>query len=313
MTARPKRRKAGAAAGLAAVVVLIILFANLCDRHVFPSFLQKPVDAFNSATGGLVYSQGSGQTLKNLSVHFIDVGQGDSIFIYCDGEEMLIDGGPVDSDGKSQRYLSSLGVKTLKYMIATHPDEDHIGGLPEVVDSFGVSKLLLSGATANTRAFETFLKSVKTRKVGAVKVAPGQQYTLGGGSFTVLAPNRTYEDTNDMSVVIRFCYKNRSFLFTGDASKASEADMLKNGLTLRSDVLKAGHHGSGSATSDAFLKAVAPKVAVISVGKNNVYGLPAQKTIDKLQKAGVKILRTDDSGTIVMESDGTSLTYRTER
>ena len=310
MARRKRIRPSAAAAGLAAV--LFIVLANLVSRGLLPGFLQRPADRLNQATGGIVYSQ-AGSALCNLSIHYIDVGQGDSILVWCDGSAMVIDGGPNSSRGRTVDYLRSLGISRLNYVVSTHPDEDHIAGLTDVVKNFPVDKLLMTNATANTQTFANFIQAVKTKGIKATTAVPGGTYPLGGASFTVLAPNAGYSDTNDMSVVLRLTYKNRSFLFTGDAAAASEADMLKKGYDLRADVLKVGHHGSKTATSDAFLRAVNPKLAVISVGKGNNYGLPDPSTLDKLKAAGVQILRTDESGTVIVESDGDRITYRTEK
>ena len=310
MARRKRIRPAAAAAGLAAL--LFIILANLVSRGLLPGFLQRPADRLNQAAGGIAYSQ-AGSALTDLSIHYIDVGQGDSILVWCEGSSMVIDGGPNSARGVTVDYLKSLGISRLNYVVSTHPDEDHVAGLTDVVGDFPVDKLLMTSATANTETFSKFIQAVKAKGLKATKAVPGDTYPLGGASFTILAPNGIYSDTNDMSVVLRLTYKNRSFLFTGDASAASEADMLKKGFDLRADVLKVGHHGSKTATSDAFLQAVSPKLAVISVGKGNTYGLPDQSTLDKLKAAGVQILRTDEDGTIVVQSDGDRITYRTEK
>ena len=311
--ARKKRRVGPTHIAAAGIAVLIIVFANLADKGLLPGIFQKPVDEANKATGGLIYTQDSAPQLKNLSVHFIDVGQGDSEFIWCNGKTLLIDGGPGSADGKTAAYLKSYGITSLDYVVATHPHEDHIGGLTDVVNGFKIGGVIMTDATTNTDAFANFIAAVKAKGDKTVKAVPGKTYALGGATFTVLAPNGSYTDLNDTSVVIRLVYKSLSFLFTGDASKASEQDMLKKGYTLRSDVLKVGHHGSSTATTDAFLKAVSPRLGVISVGAGNDYGLPDASTLTKLKRAGVTVLRTDYNGTVVVQSDGKSLTYSTEK
>ena len=311
--ARRRRRTKRRYFWAAAVTVLIIIFANLAGKGMLPGFIQKPVDAANKATGGAVYAQ-SKPELKNLSVHYIDVGQGDSEFVYCDGATMLIDGGPAAAEGKAESYLKSYGITKLDYVIATHPHEDHIGGLVNVVNDIKIDNFIMSDATTNTDTFYKLVKGIKAKGIKTIKAKPGTKYTLGGATFTVLAPNGTgYDDLNNYSVVIRLTYHSRTFLFTGDASKISEAEMLKKGYDLKSDVLKVGHHGSATASTEAFLKSVGPQLAVISVGKGNVYGLPEASTIKRINKMNIKLLRTDESGTIVISSNGTTLNYQTEK
>lgn len=298
---------------IGAAVVLFILFANLVDRQGLPGFLQRPANAINSATGGLLYQVDSRPDLKGLSVHFIDVGQGDSAFIWCGGETMMIDGGPNDSGGKAEQYVAAYGIKTLKYIVPTHPDEDHVGGLTDVVQKLTVQNAIMTDATANTHTFEKLLTTIRNRHVKVLRAKVGDRYTLGGASFVIKGPVKEYSDTNDMSIVLKLQYGNRSFLFTGDAPTTAEADMLATGEDLSADVLKVGHHGSKTATSPAFLKAVSPRYGIISVGKDNTYGLPNQAVLNRLQAAGVQLLRTDKQGTIVIQTDGSSLTVKTEK
>lgn len=292
------------------LIVLFVVLANLCDTGILPQWMQRPIDAANKATGGLIYQSKQG---NGLSVHFINVGQGDSALICCDGSDMLIDGGVPDEAQTVENYLHKCGVTSLNYVVGTHPHDDHIGGLSSVVSDFTVKNILLPDAHNNTPAFENLLYAVKNKGYKITRAIAGNSYNLGGGHFTIIAPNDYYDDLNDMSVVIRFCYKKKTFIFTGDASKASEADILKKNFDVKADVLKVGHHGSDTATTQAFLDAVKPQYGIISVGVCNDYGLPDAAVIDRLQRAGVKILRTDINGTIVFHTDGTKITYNTEK
>jgi competence protein ComEC len=310
-----ERKKKSKLTYVLTIVLLIALFviADMANKGKLPGIFQNAANSANKATGGAVYAQ-SKPELKDLSVHFIDVGQGDSELIYCDGATLLIDGGPASANGKTEAYLKSYGITKLDYVIATHPHEDHIGGLVNVVKDIKIDNFIMPDASTNTDTYYQLLKNLKSKNVKTIKAKTRSTYTLGGASFMIIAPNGTgYEDLNDYSVVIKLIYHKRTFLFTGDASKVSEAEMLKKGYDLKCDVLKVGHHGSTTASTAAFLKAVSPQLAVISAGKGNTYGLPAQSTVKRIKNLGIKLLRTDDSGTVVITSDGTTLNYQTEK
>lgn len=258
---------------------------------------------------------------QKLSVHFIDVGQADSIFIKQGSHYMLIDGGNNDDGDLVVNYLKSEGVDRLEYIIATHPHEDHIGGLDDVINNFEVEKVLMPNKTTTTKTYENFLIAIKNRqekmreegKDVTLKKIPkvNETYTFGNASFTVLAPNsKDYGDNyNNYSIVIKMIFGDNSFLFTGDAEITSEKEIISAGYNLKSDLLKVGHHGSHTSTSKEFLEAVSPKYAVISVEKNNKYNLPKKSVMNRLKDAGVVIYRTDETGSIVATSDGKNITF----
>ena len=247
----------------------------------------------------------------NLEVHFIDVGQADSILIKKGMDFMLIDGGN-NADGELVvDYLKEQNVDKLKYVIGTHPHEDHIGGLDNVIDNFDVEKVIMPNAIATTRTFEDLLDSISNKELKITKPKVGDKYSLNGATFTILAPNQEkYDDLNNYSVVVKLTYGENSFLFTGDAEKLSESEMLKaNKPLLKSDVLKVGHHGSATSTSKDFFEAVNPKFAVICVGEGNDYNHPHKKVVDRLTDKGIKIYRTDFNGTIILISDGKNISF----
>lgn len=247
-----------------------------------------------------------------LRVHFLDVGQADCILIQIpNGKNVLIDGGNNDDGPAVVSYLKKQGVRRLDVVIATHPHEDHVGGLDNVLNAFEAGKVYAPRVTANTKSFEDFLLAVQRKGLKITEARAGITLDLGPAASAVfLAPAGTgYEDLNDYSAVLKLTYGGTSFLFTGDAEAVSEAEMLRAGRDLKADVLKVAHHGSVSSTTAEFLKAVSPKYAVISVGAGNDYHHPSPKTLARLAAAGVKIFRTDERGTVVVESDGQQITF----
>ena len=249
---------------------------------------------------------------SGLDVHFIDVGQGDSILAESDGHYMLIDAGENDQAGTVISYLKAEGVTKLDYVIGTHPHSDHIGGLDKVIDTFPVDKVFLPPVEHTTKTFEDVLDSIASRGLKITKPKPGDSYDLGNASFTILSPVKDYgNDLNNWSVGIRLTYGDNSFVMCGDAENQAEEDIVNSGAVLKADVLKAGHHGSSTSTSDAFLKKVSPSWVVIQCGKGNSYGHPHKETMEKLKKAGCQILRTDEEGTITAFSDGKTITWST--
>ena len=246
-------------------------------------------------------------------VHFIDVGQGDAALIVCGGEAMMIDGGSSDKSELIYSYLKKNGITDLKYVVATHPDDDHMGGLSGALNFATAERAFCSVTEYAGWAFENFRKYL-TKQIVEIEVpSSGTVLTLGSAEITVLAPIETLEEVNNNSIVLRIVYGNTSFLFTGDAEFSEESTILTSGREIKSDVLKVGHHGSEYSSSTTFLKEVSPSVAVISCGKGNDYGFPKQRVLDSLQKQDVQLFRTDLCGDILIYSDGETLYVSPEK
>ncbi|WP_121614476.1 ComEC/Rec2 family competence protein [Mesobacillus foraminis] len=248
---------------------------------------------------------------KNLTVHFINVGQGDSIYIKtAAGDDILIDAGNKDgSDVVS--YLKKQKVKDIEVMISTHPDADHVGGLDEVLKAYKVKSVYAPKVQHTTQAFKDFLLAVKREGVKIKTAQKGVKLPLKGVNAVFIAPVKTYakSDLNNWSAVLRLQYGKKSFLFTGDAELQSEKDMIKSKQKLQANVLKVGHHGAKTSTSAEFLKAVKPQYAVLSVGKNS-YGHPTSTVVNRLKSAKVTTYRTDKDKNILFTTDGTKMTVK---
>ena len=250
---------------------------------------------------------------STFEVHYIDVGQGDSSLILCDGEAMLIDGGEADQSSKIYAYLENQGVDYLDYIVATHAHSDHIGGLSGALNYALVGTALCPVTSYDSKTFNSFEKYLGKQGVSITVPEPGDTFNLSSALVEIMGPQRNYDDPNNTSIVLKITYGATSFLFTGDAERTAEADILDAGYDLSATVLKVGHHGSDSSTSYPFLREIMPDYAVIQVGKGNSYGHPAEDTLSRLRDAGVKVYRNDLQGTIICTSDGTAVTFSTER
>lgn len=245
-------------------------------------------------------------------VNYIDVGQGDSILITVNGKNMLIDAGPRNSTKKVISYLNKLNVKTLDYVIATHPHEDHIGGMSTVINDYNIKNFYAPKKIMTTATFSDMVKALKRKNLKINVPKPGTYIDLGKDTTCeVLSPsNNHYEDINNYSIVIKITYKNNKFLFMGDAQKSVEKEILNNGFDVSCDVLKAGHHGSNTSSSKEFLDKANPKIAVISCGKGNMYGHPHKQTLTEFKKRKIRTYRTDLDGDIVLYSDGSTISSK---
>ena len=241
-----------------------------------------------------------------LAVHFVDVGQGAAqIIIAPNNKVMVIDAGNNDDEDKMVAYLKKLGVTKIDVVIGTHPDADHIGGMDAVIDSFDIGKIYMPRVQRDTLTFESVLQSIQNKGLKVTTAKAGIELDLDSTvQAKMIAPlDDTASDANEMSAVVQLQYGQHSFLLTGDAGIPTEEKWLQTGERIKSTVLLTGHHGSNHSTSEAFLKAVQPKYAVIQVGKNS-YGHPTSEVLERLQNENIQIYRNDTDGTIVFKTDG---------
>ena len=245
----------------------------------------------------------------DIEIHYMDVGQGDATLIKCGDATMLIDAGENDKGSEIWSYLKSQNVTKLDYVIGTHPDSDHIGGMDVIIYKFDCENIFMSNYKKDTRTYEDVLNAAKSKSYKITYPMPSETYKLGEAIFTIVAPNDKYDDANNSSIGIYLEYGETSFLFTGDAEYEAEEDILASGFDVEADVYKAGHHGSRTSSCDEFLEAVKPKYVVVSCGEDNSYGHPHADILNYCRINKIPLYRTDKQGTIVLKSDGENIEW----
>lgn len=296
---------------------LILAVAALCLAAVYPLQEQLTDGGGDSRGAGNAAAEDVSAAASDvfrdgstLEVHFLDVGQGDATLIRCGEAAMLIDAGNNSWGDDVRDYLEYQGIGDLDYVIGTHPDADHIGGLDVVMEAFDCGTVIMPDYEKDTQTYTDVTDVMEEKGYELTLPQVGMVYELGEAAFTIVAPNGEYGDNaNDYSVGILLEHGENRFLLTGDAEEDSEADMLDNGIDLSADVLKAAHHGSRTANTEAFLERVNPEYVVISCGEGNSYGHPHAKVLNRLREMGIKVFRTDEEGTVVATSDGAGVTF----
>lgn len=245
---------------------------------------------------------------SNLNVYFIDVGQADCILIQNNNENMLIDAGNNEDGKKLVEYFKNLGISKFKYVVGTHPHEDHIGGLDNIINEFEIEEVLLPDAYTTTKTFEDVLDAIDNKNLQITVPEINSNIYLGESNIKVLYTESKPDDLNDASIILRLDFGKTSFLFTGDSTTRVEKKILNENLKV--DVYKVAHHGSSYSNSDLFLEKVKPKYGIISCEENNSYGHPHQEVIDLLNKHNITTYKTYESGTIIVSSDGQNITIK---
>lgn len=300
-----KRRKNNNSKIISLIVVIICIIFGLSEEQINKTFglITNTISTQETAT-----QDNSSQTKQTtsqqgeLQVYFLDVGQADSILIKSNNEYMLIDGGNNNDGPLLVKYFQGLGIKEFKYIVGTHPHEDHIGGLDDVIKNFTIDNIYIPDAMTTTKTFEDLLDSIDEKNLTYKVPKINSTFPLGNANLKVIYTGTDTSDLNNTSIVLKLTYQDISILLTGDSTSETEKKILNKDIN--STVLKVGHHGSKYSSTESFLKKVNPKYAIISVGKNNIYNHPATTTINKLEKLNTKIYRTDQDGTILLETNG---------
>ena len=307
--ANKKSQKNTIIGSIITVIILIILTITGNDSQIFKSTTSATNDNVSSEvldnlenvsiqTGNDCISTIPQD--NNLRVYCLDVGQGDSILITNNNKTMLIDASTNEMGSRVVKYLNDLGIKKIDYLVGTHPHEDHIGGLDNVIKNFDIGTIYMPNVVATTKTFEEVIDAISAKKLKVTSPKTGDKFTVGNAECEVMSIRNDKDDYNNCSIVIKMDFNNVSYLFTGDAEESVESSRKWPHV----DVLKVGHHGSNTSSSKNFLEQIKPEVALISVGQGNTYGHPAQATLKRLSNIGAKIYRTDENGTILLIEKG---------
>lgn len=306
----------------AAVLILGFIFYGGDLGGIDTSFAQECMNFIDRILyGGPTSPSPTLPTSGELKVYIIDVGQGESILISTEERSMLIDAGENDKGDEVLDFIHDLGLEQLDYVLATHPDSDHIGGMDTVLENIDVTEGVFFGEMPDkliptTKTYEDVLDVIEEKDIPLFTALAGDTIDLGSGAvLTVLGPvdPQAADNKNDTSVVTRLDFGESSFLFNGDQEEDMEQQLLQSGADLDCDMMTMGHHGSSTSSSQQYLDAVTPEYASISCGRGNQYGHPHDETIEKLEAMGVEYYRTDVNGNITFTSDGEDISVRTEK
>ena len=286
------------------IIGLVILIVVTIQGNLFDNVSNATASINDSTKSDKI----DAKVKENFSVSFIDVGQADSVLIRNGNYNMLIDAGNNEDGEKLVNYFKSLGIEEFTYVFATHPHEDHIGGMDDIINNFKIDNYYMSNKLSTTKTFMDVLDALDGRNLKYTVPNKGDTLKLGDANIKVIYPGDDKSNINDSSIVLKITYGKNSFLLTGDATSNVERKIYNEDI--KSDVLKVAHHGSSYSSIDVFLDKVKPYYAVISVGKNNIYNHPSNKTLEKLNKRNIKVYRTDLDGTIVFISDGDNLSVK---
>ena len=280
------------------ISLILIMIAS-----VFVSYLEEAGFSFGLEEESV---PSFNESADNLVIRYIDVGQADATLIQSNGEYMLIDCGNNEDGNLIVKYFEEMGITKLKYLIGTHPHEDHIGGMDNIIRRFDIGTIYMPDVITTTKTFNDVLDAISYKRLSYKVPIINEDFKLGNATVRFIYTGTDNNDLNDASIILKLTYGNNSFLFAGDATKKIEKQILNNNI--KADVLKVSHHGSSYSNSNDFLDKVNPKYGIISVGEDNSYNHPHNEVINNLNKRNISIYRTDMDGTIILTSDGENIT-----
>ena len=295
------------------IIKLIILIIILIGTYYYED-IEKIIKDYNQGNvSNIVNPTDNNQnnisnivnSTDNLEIYYLDVGNADSILIRYHDNNVLIDAGNNEDGEKLVNYFKSLGVENFKYVIGTHAHEDHIGGMDNIINSFNIEHFYMPSTITTTKTFEDVIDSLTKKNIKFETPKIDYKFNIEDIEFKILYIGDNKEDLNKTSIILKMTYKETSYLFTGDATSETEKEILNKDI--KSTVLKVAHHGSQYSSTAKFLNEVKPKYAIIEVGKDNDYGHPKKVVLQKLEKIGAEIYRTDQDGTIHLISDGKNI------
>ena len=296
-----------------ALVLAFLLFFILNDRF----FKFDGIPTWDDLYQGAGLSSSVTAVDGDVSVHFIDVGQGDCELIKTQNKAVLIDCGEKEYYADVISYIKSQNIEHIDYVIVTHPHSDHAGGMSFILDEFDIGAVILpkiqESVIPTTSTYIRLLKSIDNKNITVEYAEAGKSYAIDDVKITLLSPVQDYDDLNNYSIAVKLVHGENSFLFTGDIEKEAENDIMENGYDISADVLKVAHHGSSTSSQKKFINAVSPQYAVIEVGAPNSYNHPHKETVQRLENKDIMIYRTDLYGNIVFVSDGKTFNILTEK
>ena len=295
-----KKKKQKLPKGISILLIIVAIFYSLYEKDIDQTFGLPVTETFKET-----------ENTNTLDITYLDVGQADSILIQNKGHNMLIDAGNNEDGPLLVQYFKEQNINKFDYLITTHPHEDHIGGMDDIINNFDIEKIYIPDVTTTTKTFLDVLEAIEKKNMTYDVPNINQNFTLGNTLFQVIYTGNDKKNLNNSSIILKATFKNTSYLFTGDATSEVEKKILNKNI--QATVLKVGHHGSKYSTTTDFLNKVNPKYAIISVGKNNSYNHPNQVTINKLEKKNIEIHRTDQEGSIFLKSDGKTINITSKK